>query len=156
GGDREPEDEDEGALLRLAGDLELVMTADGKAYVRVPVDFGSHYETHGVMSTGFRRWLTHEFFEEMGRPPSADALRAVLGVLDARAYFRGPTVAVYTRVAPGDDGEVVIDLVDSSWRAVTVTPEGWKVPDRITDPKSDQPRPGTGIWFRRAAGMLAL
>jgi hypothetical protein len=158
GGERETDEEDDETLLRLASDLELVKTADNRAFVRAPVDRdrGGHFETYEVKSNGFKRWLTHEFFGEIGRPPSADALNAVLGVLDANAYFHGATVTVYTRVAPGADGEIVIDLVDPSWRAVTVTPAGWTVPAIITDPKSDEPRPGKGVWFRRAAGMLGL
>ena len=50
---------------------------------------------------------------------------------------------VYTRLAE-QAGVLYVDLCDEAWRAVVVTPNGWRVGD-------DHP-----VRFRRAQGMLPL
>jgi hypothetical protein len=141
-GGRERRETQAGALLRLAEAAELGRTDDGRVYARVPV--ADHEETHEVRSTALRRWLARAYYDETGRPPSSDALRSVLEVLEAKGFFDGPTVDVFVRVAPGGGGAVVLDLGDGSWRAAVVRPGEWEVVD---DP---------GVWFRRPSGLRAL
>src|SRR5262249_56748745 len=70
-------------------------------------------------------------------------IRSALDLLEARAQFDGPERAVHIRVA-GHAGHIYLDLADERWRAVEITPKGWRV---IGAPP---------VRFRRPAGMLPL
>ena len=147
GGEGEKETQAE-VLLRLASVASLFHTDDGKTFATIPV--GGHAENHPIKSTSFRRWLIRAFYEEQARPPSTEALQAVLNVLEAKAQFDGPAERVFTRVAAlgdptdPDDPAYYLDLVDPEWRAVRISREGWRV---------DAQPP---VKFRRAKGMLPL
>jgi len=56
--------------------------------------------------------------------PSAHATQVALDVLTGEALFRGPERSVFTRVG-ADASAIYLDLGDSTWRAVTITPSGW-------------------------------
>jgi hypothetical protein len=47
--------------------------------------------------------LVRQFYNERDKPPTPDALRAVLDVLEAQAEFDGSTLPVFIRVAGVDD-----------------------------------------------------
>jgi hypothetical protein len=128
-------------LLRLAEVATLFHDPSGRAYAKFPI--GGHNEVHGIMSTGFRRWLKREFFIEEGRPPAAQCFQDSLGVLDAKAQFDGPEETVYIRIA-GDADQIFVDLGDASSRVARIDSAGWCV---ISDPP---------VRFRRPAGLKAL
>lgn len=128
-------------LVRMAEDAELFHSPDGKTWVTVGVD--AHRETHALESQAFGRWLARRFFLQEGSAPGSQALTAALNVLAGKALYEGPELPVATRVA-GKPGAVYLDLCDSSWRAVEITPSGWKV------------TPSPPVKFRRARGMLPL
>lgn len=128
-------------LLSLAADAELFHDADGTAYARFKV--AGHHETWPIRRAGFRRWLRHRFYELEDKPPGAQALEDAIGVLEARAQFDAPEATVHVRVAE-HDGAVYIDLTDTNWQAVKVTPNGWRV---VTDPP---------VRFVRSRGMQPL
>jgi hypothetical protein len=69
------------------------------------------------------------------------ALRSNL--LEARAQFDSPERTVSLRVAE-QDGQIYLDLADQQWRAIEVSPKGWRV---VRFPP---------VRFRRTAGMLPL
>src|SRR5262249_10901387 len=83
------------------------------------------------------------YYLETGTAPNSQAMRDAIGVLESRARFDGPELAVYTRLAECN-GAIYLDLVDSQWRAGEKTSEGWK-------PLADPPRK-----VRRAKGMRPL
>jgi hypothetical protein len=139
-GDRDRETHAE-VLLRLASAATLYHTAEGRAYVEVPV--AGHRENHEVRSAGFRRWLTRAFYEEQGRPPSSEAMQSALGVLEANAIFKGRPEIVHVRVG-SREGACYLDLGDASWRVVEIRPGGWGVIDR------------SPVRFRRPNGLREL
>ena len=128
-------------LIQLASDAMLFHTENDEAYATLPV--GDHKETWPLRASGFRRWLRKRFYEAEEKAPGNQALQDALGVLEAKAYFDGPELPVYTRLAE-QDGKIYLDLCNESWEVVEISPTGWKV-------LSDSP-----VKFRRAKGMLPL
>lgn len=144
----EPQEDDEKekmtqaqCLVALASEVELFHDPEGNCFSSFPV--GEHIETCSLKTKGFRNWLRRRFYEEFKKPPGAQALQDALGVLEARAQFDGPELPVYTRLA-ARDGNIYIDLCNEKWKAVEVTPAGWRV---VNNPP---------VKFRRAKGMLPL
>ena len=130
-------------LLGCVGSVDLFHTSAGETYATVPI--GGHQETHPIKSKGFRRWLVRGYYEAQGRPPGAQALQDVLGLLEARAQFDGPEREVHVRVAE-HDGRIYLDLANASWEAVEIAPSGWRVVSAEAVP----------VRFRRPRGMLPL
>jgi hypothetical protein len=128
-------------LIELASVAELFHDRDDVGYARFGVK--GHKENWPIRSKGFRRWLTHAFYESTQSAPSSEAMKGALGVLEARAQFDAPEHEVHVRVA-GHDGCIYIDLADADWRAVEVDEDGWRI---IDDPP---------VYFRRSAGMKPL
>lgn len=128
-------------LLEIAEAADLFHTSDDEAYASVPIN--GHSETWPLRSKGFRRWLLQRFHEREGKPPSAQALQDALGVLEAGAYFDGPELPVFTRLAEYD-GRIYLDLCNASWEAVEISVAGWQI---VGEPP---------VKFRRTKGMAAL
>ncbi|MBI2218775.1 MAG: bifunctional DNA primase/polymerase [Candidatus Rokubacteria bacterium] len=129
-------------LVALVPDGGLFRAPDGEtAFATLPVN--THMETWPVRSKGFRRWLVGRFYQEEGKPPSAQALVDAFGALEARAQFGGRVHDVRVRVG-GFSDRIYLDLVNAEWETVEIAPTGWRI---ITDPP---------VKFRRARGMQAL
>lgn len=128
-------------LLELAGDADLVHTADCVAYASLNIN--GHRETHRIRGGGFRRWLVAQFYAKHGKPPNAQALNSALEYLEAEACQCGPEEIVWVRTAAGGNA-VYVDLADASWQAVEITAAGWRL---VALPPTR---------FRRAPGMTAL
>jgi len=129
------------ALLRLASPAELFHTGNHDAYALVPVE--EHVECWPLRSDGFVRWLKREFYHEQHTAPKAQAVIDALGILESIAQFDSPMQEVFVRVARIAD-TVYIDLANTSWQAIKVTPAGWEIVDRPP------------VAFCRPAGMLEL
>jgi hypothetical protein len=128
-------------LIDLAQTAELFHTPDGSGYA--DLDINGHRETWPIRAKGFRRWLTHSYFEATQGAPNTEALQSALNVIEAKAQFVAPERIVHIRVGELD-GRLYLDLADETWRAVEIDAAGWHVID--TPP----------VRFRRAAGMQAL
>lgn len=128
-------------LCELAEKAQLFHTADGDGYAQVPVN--GHIETWPIRSRGFRSWLRLEFYRIENKPPGSQPFQDALNLLEARAQHEGPEMPVFVRVA-GDDNTIYIDLCNSKWDAVEITPSGWRVV------------PNPPVRFRRSKGMLPL
>jgi hypothetical protein len=102
-----------------------------------------HRETWPVRSTGVRRWLTSMFHAQTGKSPNAEALQTVVNTLEARAADSDISMRVFLR-AGECQGNLYLDLCDPAWRAVEITPMGWRIVDRPP------------LRFRRSMGMLPL
>ena len=129
-------------LVKLASDAELFHTPDEEAYASLTSH--GHRETWRIGGRMFQRWLSHRFYNETHKGANDGAMHDALRVLEAKALFDGQTHTVFTRVARHDEQTMYLDLVNDSWEAVEVTPDGWKV---VSNPP---------VRFQRARGMLAL
>ena len=128
-------------LVELACAADLFHAPAGDAYADFVVN--GHRETWPVRSKGFRRWLARQYYEPTRSAPNAEAMQAALGIVEARAFYDGPERPVSTRVAAFED-RIYIDLGDSSWQAIEIDEDGWRIVDEAP------------TRFRRAPGMLAL
>jgi len=128
-------------LIELADAVDLFHTPTRDAYADIIKT--DHRETYRVRSKPFRSWLAHRYYEATKGAPNSEAMQSALGVIEARALFDGPEIAVHVRVA-GHAGKLYLDLADQKWRAVEIDADGWRV---IASPP---------VRFRRASGMLAL
>jgi hypothetical protein len=128
-------------LLRLASDLELFHTPEGKSFATVSVD--GHNETYGLASKKFKVFLRRRFYQDFRAAIGSQALNDAIGVLEGKALFDGPNIEVYVRVA--EHGEnIYIDLADETWRSIEISKEGWNV-------VANAP-----VRFRRTMGMMPL
>jgi hypothetical protein len=128
-------------LIQLASRANLFHTPEGDAYAQVPVR--EHLENWCLRTKGFKRWLTKQFYDALGKPPGAQAMQDAIGLLEARAQIDGPEFQLFVRVA-GHAGRIYIDLANADWQVVEIDTEGWRV---ISDPP---------VRFRRSKGMQPL
>ena len=87
-----------------------------------------HRECWSLDSSGFREWLSYNYYMDARIAPSETAQKAALSTLFGQAKFEGPEKSVFRRVARFEDA-IWIDMCDEDWRAVKVTAGGWKVLD---------------------------
>lgn len=131
-------------LLTLAESAEYFHTPDERAFATVTVEGDERgLETVPVRGEGFRHWLRYQYFLATGKAPSMKTLYDIIGTLEARACFAGARCDVFCRVG-GNDGNIYLNLCDEKRRAVAITPEGWRLMDRVP------------VRFRRTRGMLPL
>ena len=107
---------------------ELWHDADGDAFASLTGAAGElqHWR---IDSTGFRDWLSHLAYSEMGTAPGTDALKAACAALSGRAKFDGAEHKPARRVAKTEGG-YWLDVGDEAWRAIHLTPTGWSIVDR--------------------------
>lgn len=129
------------ALVTLAEGIELFHSPDGTAFATI--ENGVHRETWPLRSRTFRNWLSGMHWRAYRSVAGSRATEDARGILEARAMFEGPELAVAVRLAEYN-GRVYLDLGRGDWEAVLVGPEGWAV-------VSDVP-----VRFRRPKGLGAL
>jgi len=129
-------------LIKLAEDAELFHSSEGDSYATFKIK--GRYETYGIESKGFKRYLEHRFYEATGRAPSSKAMTEAVGVIAAKARYDGPELQVHLRLAQVDD-TIYLDLCNKQREVIEITAAGWDVIDCPSH-----------IKFRRAKGQLAL
>jgi hypothetical protein len=141
---RQPKDEAQSQATlaaNMAADWELWHTPAKEAYATILIN--DHKEHWLVRSLTVKRFVAKQYFDEYGMAMNSDALAAAVNLLEAKALFEGEEHSVYVRMAE-HKGNFYLDLCNSSWQAVQITPKGWSV---IENPP---------IRFRRSRGMLPL
>lgn len=128
-------------LVAVASAAELFHTADEEEYGSFDVD--SHRETWRLKDREFKRWLAKTFYDRNGKVPNSQAMNDALSVLEGKAVFGGQQHDVSVRIARLRNA-IYLDLGDKSWRAVKITPSGWKI---VSRPK---------VRFRRPRGLREL
>jgi putative DNA primase/helicase len=132
-------------LVELASDAGLWRDETGDAYATVQED--SVFKTFRIRSVDCRGWLIRSWMahHDNGGLPSApgnQALQDTLNAIEARAQ-QGPVHPVFVRIGH-HQGHVYVDLGDEHWRAVEISPQGWRVVDRPP------------VRFIRTSGQLPL
>lgn len=125
----------------MAADWELWHTPGRIAYATILV--GVHKESWPIRSMVFKQFLAKQFFDDHGKAMNSEAISAAVNLLEAKALFEGEEHPVHVRVAE-HEGNIFIDLCNSEWQVVQITPQGWSVVDNPP------------VRFRRSRGMLAL
>ena len=119
----------------------LFHTATGTAFIDIEID--GHRETWPVRGKLLRSWLRRRHYEQTREALSGESIRSMLDLLEARAQFDAPERTIHVRSAE-HEGRIYLDLADKDWRAVEITPDGWRI---IGSPP---------VRFKRAAGMSPL
>jgi hypothetical protein len=120
--------------------VEVFPDQYGVAQARIPV--GGHFETHSVRGKRVQHWLVRTCLRH-GVALRPSSVRHITALLEAVAD--GPPRELANRSAWGESRrELWVDLADTEWRQVRVTPDGWWV---VPDPPSR---------FRRFAHQLPL
>ena len=129
-------------LLELSTEDIFFQTEEGIPYCSLLV--GDHRESHKVSSKGHRLLLSKRYYEATGKAPGSQSMQDALEVLSGRSMFEGKISPVYTRIAPGCDNSVYVDLGNEKREAIHITKSGWKV---ISQPP---------VYFVRPQGLLPL
>src|SRR5208282_6654955 len=129
-------------LIKLARDRAKLFHDGDTAHAILKVE--SHHEVWPLQSKSFRDWLFKIYFEEKGKAPNAEAVRAAINTLAGFARFGSndhpaPEHKASVRLAEAG-GKIYLDLADEHWRAVEIDADGWQL---IDDPAAH------GIYFRR-------
>src|SRR6476620_5800286 len=108
----------------LDGGVSLFHTPIGSAYADIEID--QHRETWPIRSKQFRAWLRRRHYRQTGDALSAEAIKAVVDLLEARAQFDSPERAIHVRVAEYQD-RIYLDLAEDAWQAVEIGSDGWRI-----------------------------
>lgn len=130
-------------LVGLASDLDLFVSTDITPEPFADLTEAGVRRTLPIEGGGFKKLLTHRYFQATGQAPSDIALRDACRVIAAQAEASGRRLPVTTRV--GHHGEAVyVDLGDERRRAIEITADGWGL---VGAPP---------VRFHRPAGALPL
>src|SRR5277367_2497358 len=113
--------------LVLDSGIELFHDLDQHGWASIRID--GHFENRPVRSRPFQLFLLRTYYQETGKSPGAQAIRATLDLLEAKALFDGEEALINLRVA-NQRGKLYLDLCDRAWRAVEIDAEGWRIVDR--------------------------
>lgn len=116
---------------------------DNKHFASVKV--GSRVETYPVESKPFKTWLAGKYFEATGAPLYGDAFKEAIATLQAIAQYQGKEQSVFLRLAE-HKGNIYLDLCDSDWRIVEITPDDSRVIESTESP----------VLFIRRPAMMTL
>lgn len=128
-------------LISLVQGHDFFKTSDNKAFVSLPMD--GHVEVLPLNSTEFRNYLSRKYYLTTKSVPKQQVLNEVLGVLSAMAIFEGRVIPLAHRIG-GNTNLAKVDLVNSDWKIVEITPNGWSIKLNAVP------------QFTRPQGMLAL
>lgn len=127
--------------LAIAAGLDLWHSPAGVPYITLPT--GEHREHHRLNTRAVRDWMARKHHSATRGAPGNQAIADALAVLSGMARYDGAEHATAVRVGGGCEA-VYLDLGDPTWRAVEITPAGWRV---VTDPP---------VRLVRSRGMLPL
>ncbi|MBW2422401.1 MAG: DUF3854 domain-containing protein [Deltaproteobacteria bacterium] len=130
------------SLINGSGVEKLFHTPSGDPYALVAIN--GVLQTMAMRSERFRAYLAADFFKREGTAPTKEALTQTRLVMEGKALVDGEEIEVFTRLAPGPDNTMYLDLGDAEHRAVRIDGTGWEAVKK------------SPVRFRRPAGLLAL
>ncbi len=106
---------------------ELFIDTDGEPHASIFVR--DHFETWPLRSTEFRRWAAGLYYAATEGAIGGQAMEDALRVLEAKAAAGQRKHQIFRRI--GHSGKnIYVDMGDPLWRAIEVTPSGWRIVDR--------------------------
>lgn len=112
------------------------------AYTLVKIE--GHQEVMAIRSRQFKLFVWNLYYNRTNTIPGSQTINDATALIEAKAIYEGEKHKVYTRVAPGADGSIYLDLADEQWCVIHITANGWTI---ATDPP---------VRFRRPDSMRAL
>jgi hypothetical protein len=114
-------------LVEESEGLELFHDEHKKPYAHLTVE--DHQEIWPCKGEQFKNWLSRLMWDKYGIAPNPNTLTTALGVIKAKALFKGKRYDLSNRVALCD-GFFWYDLSDEKCRAVKINDQKWEI-----DPK---------------------
>lgn len=112
--------------LAMAQDIRLFVDQYDAPFIRFPSN--EIYKTYSLKSGVVKQWLAKLLWDALGKAPGGEAINSALNILRAHAREEG-TIPLYNRVAPGNFGDIWIDMGDEWWSAIHITKDGWDITD---------------------------
>src|SRR6266487_1263237 len=112
------------SLIVIGHTARLFKTPEGDLYAQCEVN--GHWETWPLRERGseFRRWLTRQYYQQVGAPPHPTAVTQAMEVLGAETALSGSVRPVFTRVA-FHNGAIYLDLANEPREVVEISATGW-------------------------------
>lgn len=114
-------------LMVIAKTADLFKDQMGEPFAAFK--FNNHIEVWRVDSREFKEWLIVTYLKRTGRIIGSDALNRVILAVRSSAKYGGKNRSLSLR-ATKYQNSFMYDLADEAWRAVQITPDGWKVLNR--------------------------
>ena len=105
---------------------QLHHDADRHAVAIIPTP--ERREAWRIYSSGFEDWLRAAYWHAKEAGVAETTMKAALATLSAAGVNDGDEIEVHVRAARCHDG-YALDLCDEQWRAIHITPQGWRVVD---------------------------
>ena len=143
-------------LLEMAGPAKLFKSGSHHylSTLRTNPDGSFARETvrFNDRGNGVDAWLTYNYYQQKGKAPSSEAIKAAKATLEARCEFEGGQERVWLRVAEtgdaGDRGDsdrrLFHDLGGDLRKVVVISSEGWQVTQDVP------------VYFWRPKSLQAL
>lgn len=112
------------ALIAAGEEAVLWHSNEMRAYATIMVN--GHAENWPLESVDFKRWLAGRYYHSTARAPTSQQLADALRVLEVKAIMEGACHQPAMRTGATKDA-LWIDLCDGTWRAIKITPDGWRV-----------------------------
>jgi len=128
-------------LIDFASAFAFFHDPQDRPFVRLEVN--GRMEVWPVESSKFRKLLAGLYYKRTRKAINRNALADAITTLAGRACHDSPEEPVFLRVAPHRE-DILIDLCDSEWRVIEVTPNGWRVLEK------------SPVAFVRTGSMQAL
>jgi hypothetical protein len=103
---------------------ELFHNADYESFATIEVE--EHQETWRLKSAGFKRWMSHLFWDRYQTALSSSNITDAMQVLIGIAVHDGIEQRTYVRIA-SENERIYLDLSDEQWRAVEIDSKGWRI-----------------------------
>ena len=112
-------------LVELVNErTEVFHDPSGNCYATFMND--GHRECWSIESSGFKEWLSYNYYIDARIAPSETAQKAALSTIIGQAKFEGPERSVFMRFAVSEDA-IWVDICDEEWRAIKITAGNWEV-----------------------------
>ena len=116
-------------LIDFASAFAFFHDPQDRPFVRLEVN--GHIEVWPVESSKFRKLLAGIYYKRTHKAINRNALADAITTLAGRACHDSPEEPVFLRVAPHREN-ILIDLCDSEWRVIEVTPNGWQCTRKVS------------------------
>lgn len=105
-------------LIDLAHELKLFRDQHNEPFAYL------NNESILLRSKKIKQWMSYRLYQEDGKAPNTEALNKALSVLEGRAIFDSPQVALHNRIAL-QGGNFWYDL--GNGKAIKIDTEGWSI-----------------------------
>lgn len=129
--------------VAIKNSFERWHTPEGEPYITIPINSHREHYRISTKSSKMKSWLGMLGRDLIGGTPSISSIRDAINVLSGIAVYDGPEYRLYVRKAE-IDGKIYVDLGDSSWRAIEISEDGWKIVENCQ------------IHFKRSKNTLPL